>query len=209
MINRRMLLGLVPAGVLGVGLAGTAGWMATHGDPASTGIGGPFRLTAGDGRTVTDADFRGRWMLVYFGYTNCPDDCPLTLQKMSTPPRKSSDRSPTGSCRCSSPSIRCATRPPASQAISRTSTRVPSTSPEATSKSPERRRPTRCSTRRHSTRHRGRPREPLEFTLSHDAGRHVQRALLDRRRRRKACCRVAGETHLSIIVGRQLTDRDT
>lgn len=83
MINRRMLLGLVPAGVLGVGLAGTAGWMATHGDPASTGIGGPFRLTAGDGRTVTDADFRGRWMLVYFGYTRCPDACPTALQDMA------------------------------------------------------------------------------------------------------------------------------
>src|SRR5262249_47300536 len=29
------------------------------------------------------ADYRGRWMLVFFGYTNCPDECPLTLQKMA------------------------------------------------------------------------------------------------------------------------------
>lgn len=42
-------------------------------------IGGPFHLTAPDGRTVTDRDFRGRWMLVYFGYTNCPDTCPTAL----------------------------------------------------------------------------------------------------------------------------------
>jgi protein SCO1/2 len=46
-------------------------------------IGGPFRLTDDKGRAVTDADYRGRWMLVFFGYTNCPDECPLTLQKMA------------------------------------------------------------------------------------------------------------------------------
>ena len=82
-MDRRMLLRLAPAGVLGVALAGTAAWIGTRGDPASTGIGGPFRLTAGDGRTVTDADFRGRWMLVYFGYTHCPDACPTALQDMA------------------------------------------------------------------------------------------------------------------------------
>ncbi|HWA79670.1 MAG TPA: SCO family protein [Acetobacteraceae bacterium] len=43
------------------------------------GIGGPFRLTDDTGRTVTDASFRGRWMLVYFGYTSCPDVCPTEL----------------------------------------------------------------------------------------------------------------------------------
>jgi protein SCO1/2 len=42
-------------------------------------IGGPFALTAPDGRTVTDAEFRGRWLLVSFGYTFCPDICPTTL----------------------------------------------------------------------------------------------------------------------------------
>ncbi len=46
-------------------------------------IGGPFHLTDTKGRPVNDAGFRGRWMLVFFGYTNCPTDCPLTLQKMS------------------------------------------------------------------------------------------------------------------------------
>jgi len=42
-------------------------------------IGGPFRLTDDKGRAVTDASFRGRWMLVYFGYTSCPDVCPTEL----------------------------------------------------------------------------------------------------------------------------------
>ncbi len=51
--------------------------------PEGVAIGGPFRLMNDKCRTVTDADYRGRWMLVFFGYTNCPDECPLTLQKMA------------------------------------------------------------------------------------------------------------------------------
>ncbi|HLO78829.1 MAG TPA: SCO family protein [Magnetospirillum sp.] len=42
-------------------------------------LGGPFTLVDGNGRTVTDQDFRGRWMLIYFGYTFCPDVCPTSL----------------------------------------------------------------------------------------------------------------------------------
>lgn len=51
--------------------------------PAGVSIGGPFTLTDDKNHTVTDANYRGRWMLVFFGYTNCPDECPLTLQKMA------------------------------------------------------------------------------------------------------------------------------
>lgn len=44
-------------------------------------IGGPFSLVGGeDGGTVTDRDFRGRYMLVFFGFTHCPDICPAELQ---------------------------------------------------------------------------------------------------------------------------------
>ncbi len=46
-------------------------------------VGGPFRLLGSDGRTVTDADFRGRWMLIYFGYTRCPDACPTALNNIA------------------------------------------------------------------------------------------------------------------------------
>jgi protein SCO1/2 len=46
-------------------------------------IGGPFQLTDQRGRTVEDRQFRGRFMLVYFGYTYCPDVCPTELQNMS------------------------------------------------------------------------------------------------------------------------------
>lgn len=52
--------------------------------PAGVPIGGPFQLTDDKGDSVTDVSYRGRWMLVFFGYTNCPDECPLTLQKMAT-----------------------------------------------------------------------------------------------------------------------------
>lgn len=45
-------------------------------------IGGPFTLTAADGKTVSDQSYRGKWMLVYFGYTSCPDACPTALNDM-------------------------------------------------------------------------------------------------------------------------------
>lgn len=46
-------------------------------------IGGPFTLTGPDGKRISDTDFRGKYMLVYFGYTFCPDICPASLQAMS------------------------------------------------------------------------------------------------------------------------------
>ena len=42
-------------------------------------IGGPFTLTNQDGRTVTDKSFAGRYPIVYFGYTFCPDACPTDM----------------------------------------------------------------------------------------------------------------------------------
>ena len=43
-------------------------------------VGGPFELTDHTGRLRTERDFRGRLMLVYFGFTYCPDICPTDLQ---------------------------------------------------------------------------------------------------------------------------------
>ena len=42
-------------------------------------IGGPFTLTDQDGRRVTERDFAGRYRLIYFGFTHCPDVCPTDL----------------------------------------------------------------------------------------------------------------------------------
>ncbi len=46
-------------------------------------IGGPFSLVNGAGKSVTDRDFRGKFLLLYFGYTHCPDVCPTTLGAMA------------------------------------------------------------------------------------------------------------------------------
>jgi protein SCO1/2 len=41
-----------------------------------------FALTRLDGHDVTEADYRGKWLLIYFGYTFCPDVCPTTLSQI-------------------------------------------------------------------------------------------------------------------------------
>ena len=46
-------------------------------------IGGPFTLTDHTGRLRSDSEFRGRLMIVYFGYTFCPDVCPTDLQAIT------------------------------------------------------------------------------------------------------------------------------
>jgi len=46
-------------------------------------IGGPFTLVDTHGKTVTDRTYRGKWMLIYFGYTFCPDACPTALNNIS------------------------------------------------------------------------------------------------------------------------------
>lgn len=45
-------------------------------------IGGPFTLMDSTSKEITDELFRGRYMLVYFGFTHCPDICPTTLLLM-------------------------------------------------------------------------------------------------------------------------------
>ena len=76
--------------VLLFGLAGYSWYASLHAhrvvtsqsDPAVR-IGGPFRLTNQDGKVVTEAALRGKWSLVFFGYTYCPEVCPLTLQSLA------------------------------------------------------------------------------------------------------------------------------
>ncbi|MBI3707827.1 MAG: SCO family protein [Proteobacteria bacterium] len=85
-LTRRRLIGIFAAIVLGVaiGIGGRA--LLVGGSSSIFGeikIGGPFSLTDQDGRRRTDGEFRGRLMLITFGYTFCPDVCPLDLQLMS------------------------------------------------------------------------------------------------------------------------------
>ncbi len=51
---------------------------------AQLSIGGPFDLVGPAGQQVTQASYPGRWKLIYFGYTTCPDVCPTTLQTIAT-----------------------------------------------------------------------------------------------------------------------------
>lgn len=53
-------------------------------ETGSAEIGGPFALVNQDGKPVTDADFKGKLLLVYFGYTFCPDACPTALGVMAS-----------------------------------------------------------------------------------------------------------------------------
>ena len=46
-------------------------------------VGGPFTLVDSQGQTRSDGSFRGRYMLIFFGYTHCADVCPQTLTEMS------------------------------------------------------------------------------------------------------------------------------
>jgi protein SCO1/2 len=46
-------------------------------------IGGPFTLVATNGENVSDQAYRGKWLLIFFGYTFCPDACPTALNNIS------------------------------------------------------------------------------------------------------------------------------
>ncbi len=90
-MNRRLTPKLALALAFAAGLAFliplTLGWFdSAQRDPAplaGTGIGGPFKLIDQNGRAFTDHDLKARYALLYFGYTFCPDVCPLDTQTMS------------------------------------------------------------------------------------------------------------------------------
>lgn len=67
----------------GLSLAGCSQQPSAERPPLEdTPIGGPFTLIDKDGKTVTWDSFKGRWRIVYFGYTFCPDACPLDMQAL-------------------------------------------------------------------------------------------------------------------------------
>jgi len=56
----------------------------TFAEPGAVPIGGPFTLVDHTGRAVTEKDFGGRYLLVFFGFSNCADVCPTTLADIAT-----------------------------------------------------------------------------------------------------------------------------
>ena len=84
---RRGLIVFVVALLLIVGAFAVDHWWLGASDGNSglgVAIGGPFTLVDQNGTVRHDGDFRGELMLIYFGYTFCPDACPTALQTMST-----------------------------------------------------------------------------------------------------------------------------
>lgn len=71
----RILLALAAAAFL------TSRSIAAADEPEAP-IDGHFQLSTLDGKDVSDQDFRGKWLLIYFGYTFCPDVCPTTLSQL-------------------------------------------------------------------------------------------------------------------------------
>lgn len=51
--------------------------------PGGPQIGGPFTLEDVNGKVYTEESFKGKWMYIYFGFSNCPDICPQEMQKMT------------------------------------------------------------------------------------------------------------------------------
>ncbi len=91
MLPRHRLILLVLALLIGCGI----GYVRVQSDPAlqSAGkpavplagldLGGPFSLTDHNGQLVTEASWPNQYLLVYFGFTHCPDVCPIGLGKMA------------------------------------------------------------------------------------------------------------------------------
>jgi protein SCO1/2 len=70
------------AGVL-IGVAFRDAGNSVAGNPLAGVIGGKFSLVDQNGKPFTDADLKGKWQLVFFGYTHCPDVCPTALNDLS------------------------------------------------------------------------------------------------------------------------------
>ena len=79
---RNLLLGLISLVCLAFA-AGVAYVLVVMPETVEAPIVGRFELTDANGQRVTEASFAGRYMLVYFGYTFCPDVCPTELAKMA------------------------------------------------------------------------------------------------------------------------------
>jgi protein SCO1/2 len=78
-MNQKLHISLLM--LLGLLLAACSGGGSGEAPPLQGAkLGGPFTLTDQSGRKVTEADFEGKYRIVYFGFTYCPDVCPVDMQ---------------------------------------------------------------------------------------------------------------------------------
>jgi protein SCO1/2 len=88
-MNQRLRIGLVVLGI--VLLFALAGWWALRGRPYSfhgetvepPAPAADFTLIGPDGKALSLSDFRGKLVVLYFGYTSCPDVCPTTMAALA------------------------------------------------------------------------------------------------------------------------------
>ncbi|MEX2540235.1 MAG: SCO family protein [Trueperaceae bacterium] len=90
-MRKPFLLGLVIVALAALGLAAYSLGVLARGVPELHGTEldqppsvGDVRLQAGQGNSVRLADYAGRYLVVFFGYTNCPDVCPLTMARLGS-----------------------------------------------------------------------------------------------------------------------------
>jgi protein SCO1 len=81
MTRRIFILSLVAGIACGLPFAGLRGFAQTVFPAEGSKL--PFTLTATDGTAVSDQTYRGKWLMVYFGYTYCPDVCPTTMMEIA------------------------------------------------------------------------------------------------------------------------------
>lgn len=79
---------VLAAFLTGLGLFLGALWYATgnfgnNGVAKASAVGGPFKLINQNGQPITEKEFQGKPLLVFFGFTHCPDVCPTTLFEVS------------------------------------------------------------------------------------------------------------------------------
>ena len=81
---RVVVVVLAAAIATAIGVALWSGpWRGGSPAPLAAQVGGPFTLIDQDGRPVSDRDFRGKALIVEFGFTFCPDVCPLGLARIA------------------------------------------------------------------------------------------------------------------------------
>jgi protein SCO1 len=78
-MNKHILIALMIAFST---VAGCGKQVAQEPPLAGARMGGAFTLTNQDGKTVSDTDFAGQYRLIYFGYSFCPDVCPVDVQRL-------------------------------------------------------------------------------------------------------------------------------
>lgn len=85
-MSKRSLIIIALVAVIGLGAGAALFWRAESPAGAASGqadVGGPFELVNQNGQPVDQSILEGRWSVVFFGFTYCPDICPSTLQAVA------------------------------------------------------------------------------------------------------------------------------